>query len=87
MEIPAVSHYGNAENTMTLSFIGMELYYSYKTLVAFRYNGRLVVRENDWSTTTGKHLNLLDGGDKKSRVGAGEFFDLLNQAKREIEEK
>lgn len=57
---------------------GREYHFSYQTLVAFRRrrDGKLVVRQNDWSTTTGKHLNALDGGDKKSRVD-GEMFERM----------
>jgi hypothetical protein len=49
-------------------------WFSYKTLVAFRKTGNeRVVHENDWGTTSGKHLNAIDDGDKKSRVDDVEF--------------
>ncbi len=51
----------------------LTLYFSYQTVVAFRYNGKLVVRENDWGQTTGRHLNEIDGGDKSGRVSGEEF--------------
>ena len=38
-----------------------------------------VVHQNDWSNTTGKHLNWIDGGDKSSRVSADEFHRLWNE--------
>lgn len=46
---------------------GITLYYSYDTCVAFRgyIKNRgfcLCVRKNEYSTTTGKHLNWIDGG-------------------------
>lgn len=45
---------------------GIILYYSYKTIIAFRTSQTgLIVRQNEWSTTTGKFLNQLDGGNKK----------------------
>lgn len=50
--------------------------FSYKTIIAFAQGGRLVVRQNDWSNTTGKHLNLIDGGTpeaKKARMTSAEF--------------
>lgn len=54
------------------------IWFSYKTPVAFRgADGRRLVRVNDWSTTTGKHLNAIDGGDKKSRVKGDDFERLL----------
>lgn len=50
-------------------------WFSYKTLVAFqRIGGRKYVRQNDWSTTTGKHLNAIDGGNKKERLTEAEFY-------------
>jgi hypothetical protein len=57
---------------------GVEVWFSYQTPVAFRANGRLVVRENVWSNTTGRHLNLIDNGNKKERVSGEEFNRLWN---------
>lgn len=49
-------------------------WFSYQTLVAFqRCGGKRYVRQNDWSTTTGKHLNAIDGGDKKNRLSEQAF--------------
>jgi hypothetical protein len=50
------------------------LYFSYRTLIAYRHPraGR-VVSENVWGPTTGKHLNAIDGGDKKSRLDRSAF--------------
>jgi len=31
------------------------------------------VSENVWGPTTGKHLNWIDGGDKKSRLPYNQF--------------
>jgi hypothetical protein len=45
-----------------------DFYFSYKTLVAFTYNNQKHVIQNLWSTTTGKHLNWIDGGNKKERL-------------------
>ena len=65
----------------TLAFETKEgtFYFSYETLVAFRSNktGNLYVRENVWGTTTGKHLNWIDGGDKKTRLSRKAFEDAL----------
>ncbi len=50
--------------------------FSYKTIIAFACGGTVTVRQNDWSTTTGKHLNAIDGGSaeaKKARLTAAEF--------------
>lgn len=55
----------------------LEIWYSYETPVAFRFAGKRVVSENVWSSTTGKHLNAIDGGDKESRVPWEVFDDAL----------
>lgn len=88
--LPEVSNYGrySSDNygVNTLCFTdtkGRDFYFSYKTCVAFRANGVLTVRVNDWSTTTGKHLNWIDGGSKEAkarRVDGDKFQDMLNDA-------
>ena len=47
---------------------GRDYWFSYKTLIAFQSNGERIVRRNDWSQTTGKHLNAIDGGDKDAKA-------------------
>jgi hypothetical protein len=58
----------------------VSIWFSYKTPVAFSHLGRRVVRQNDWSTTTGKHLNEIDGGTHGNRVTGLEFEKLLAEA-------
>lgn len=49
-------------------------WFSYSALIAFQKNhGKQYVHVNDWGTTTGKHLNWIDGGNKKSRLTDEEF--------------
>ena len=48
-------------------------YFSYDTLVAFTGNDGLVIRENVWGNTTGKHLNWIDNGNKKERLTPEDF--------------
>lgn len=50
-------------------------YYSYNTLVAFRFKGKIYCRKNDWSVTTGKFLNQIEP-DKSRRFTKEEFHDL-----------
>lgn len=65
---------------LTRVYIGaVTLAFSYKTLIAFSVAGKRVVHQNDWSTTTGKHLNAIDGGDKASRVSHAEFERLFDE--------
>ncbi len=60
---------------------GNVFWFSYSTLVAFKtVAGQKVVRENEWGPTTGKHLNIIDDGDKKNRVSGDEFERLYAEA-------
>jgi hypothetical protein len=86
-EMPKYSNYGQYSNdnygAHTLCFTdkeGNDYYYSYQTLVAFRNSKHgLVVHKNDWGTTTGKHLNWIDRGNKNNRVDDETFHKLLNE--------
>ncbi len=56
---------------------GNDYYFSYNTLVAFRSNKTgLVVMENYWGNTTGKHLNWINR-DHSIRVDEDTFEKLL----------
>lgn len=70
----SISHPTDRPNYSVVYLGDKTLYFSYQTLIAFRAPGYgLVVRQNDWSATTGKHLNYIDGGDKSKRL-TGELF-------------
>ena len=59
----------------------LELYFSYETIVAFRERGnKVVVSQNFWSVTTGRHLNEIDGGRKEDRIDADAFQTGLDEA-------
>lgn len=78
--LPQWQTYGNYGAHALQLFIGdgRVVWFSYQTPVAFRgADGRRYVRVNDWSTTTGKHLNAIDNGDKRSRIPGVEFERLL----------
>jgi len=81
--LPTISSYGDyassnyGVNSLVVSFPNLDLYYSYKTVVAFTCNGETTVRENDWAQTTGKHLNWIDRGNKKTRISGVEFENQL----------
>ncbi len=57
----------------------LTLYFSYDTVIAFSDGQGRKVSENAWGTTTGKHLNWIDGGDKKSRLPRKQFEAELNK--------
>ena len=75
-------NYGNRDsssiNSLAFQLGDVTVYFSYETPVAFKAPGHgLVVRENDWGTTTGKHLNWIDSGDHKLRIPGFEFEEQL----------
>ncbi len=84
MELPSFDTYCDnttAANAQVFDIGYLRVWYSYKTPVAFMVLGQpKVVRENDWGPTTGKHLNAIDGGDKRSRVPSADFELLLAEA-------
>lgn len=60
-------------NARCLEMNGLKLYFSYETLIAFYHvETGLVVRENDWGPTTGKHLNAIES-DKRFRIPGDAF--------------
>ena len=50
---------------------GIYYYKSYNTIIAFEVDGMITARQNDWSTTTGKHLNWISS--KKYRLPSDKF--------------
>ena len=61
----------------------LKVFYSYSTPIALEIDGILKVSENQWSMTTAKHLTWIDNGNKKDRLKAEEFNQLLKQHKPE----
>lgn len=79
--MPKCWNYSN-RNTQSWAFQAgpIEMYFSYRTCVAFRdpATGRLLVCENDWGPTTGRHLNELDDDDRENRLPHSEFVQALD---------
>ena len=80
MNLPRINTYGQyssgnyGAHCLVVEMNGVTVWFSYQTPVAFRVQGKgLVVRQNDWGPTTGKHLNFIDGGHRGGRVNAEEF--------------
>jgi hypothetical protein len=70
-------------NTSHLDLGEVEIWFSYETPIAFRLaGGPPIVSENVWGTATGKHLNLIDGGDKRARLPRDEFVETLAKVQR-----
>lgn len=77
--LPTFETYGNYSSSnygahcLRFCVGSLSVWYSYKTPIAFYHPSTgTVIRQNDWSTTTGKHLNAIDT-DKKIRVTGEEF--------------
>lgn len=82
-ELPTIDSYGQyssanyGAHTLQVNMGGVMVWFSYKTPVAFVHPKRgRIVHKNVWGTTTGKHLNWIDGGNKKDRVDADTFESL-----------
>lgn len=85
--LPTITNYGQytsdnyGVNSLRVDVGPLTIWFSYRTPVAFHLDGRArVVRENQWGPTTGKHLNWIDGGNRKERVNSEEFERRFNEA-------
>ena len=65
------------------------IWFSYETPIAFLMclpnmhtpeEPWLWVRQNEWGTTTGKHLNMIDNGRKQMRIPGDRFVRQLDEA-------
>ncbi len=72
------------QNALRFDMESLTVWFSYRMPVAFaRPRGVLVVRENIWGPTTGKHLNAIDGGSRearRARVSEEAFTTMLGLA-------
>ena len=71
--------YSRGPNNNCVTIGNKDVYFSYETIIAFRADGRLYVHANDWSNTTGRHLNDIDGGDKAGRLKSADFRQKLKE--------
>ena len=89
MTLPRFRNYGDYSsdnygvNSLEFTIGNLSVYFSYKTPVAFSTPGRFVIRENDWGSTTGKHLNWLES-DKSKRISGVEFEEELKKVLERI---
>lgn len=71
-------------NKNTVRIGKLQLWFSYETPVAYKVGSEnIVVRKNDWSTTTGKLLNDLEP-DKSKRIDGQIFVEQLEKLVSEI---
>lgn len=77
----SISHPTDRPNFSRVDVGPLTVWFSYRTPIAFHtYETGQVVRENDWSNTTGKHLNNIDDGTpdaKKARISGAAFEEQL----------
>lgn len=77
------SYYNDRANAMQVRTNGITYWFSYQTCVAFQDGDGLRVVRNEWGPTTGKHLNLIDGGSReavKARMDLRKFNEELAKA-------
>lgn len=86
MRMPTIRSYRAypTANAMMLELgNGVTVWFSYSTPVAFETpTSGLVVRENSWGPTTGRHLAMIEAqcnADRRSRVSEAEFADLWDR--------
>jgi hypothetical protein len=86
MNLPKIGNYGQyssgnyGAHSLVVEVGPVTVWFSYRTPIAFQVDGHSqVVHRNDWSTTTGKHLNWIDNGNKKGRVDAETFEKLWTE--------
>ena len=81
------SYYGDSatsqNNAKLVTVDHVKFYFSYETLIAVEpLNSALIIRQNDWGPTTGKHLNAVDGGSKEAkakRLSSDDFMVAIKQ--------
>lgn len=70
---------GESPTQHTVSIGDLDLYFSYETVVAFETTGLgLIVSENIWSPTTGKHINVI-AGKNYPRSPREKFEEMLKE--------
>jgi hypothetical protein len=72
-----IAGYGNYSNNYGLNAIvvsvgNVDIYFSYKTIIAFRESGKLFISKNYWGNTTGKYLNAINP-NKSIRIESDKF--------------
>ena len=84
--LPRIWNYGRyssdnyGAHTLCVTVCGFNFWYSYETIIAFQIPGHgVIVSENCWGPTTGKHLNWVSPFYCK-RFPREEFEEKLNEA-------
>lgn len=73
-----VYHPTDRPNFCYVEHRGKTWYFSYSTCIGFRGSDGLIMSENQWGPTTGKHLNWIST-DRNKRLPYEEFQKLLEK--------
>lgn len=72
-------------NNCVMAIGNLTIYFSYETIIGFKYSPHMLnekycrmTSKNEWSKTTGTHLNNLEA-DHKLRVPHAEMMSKLNE--------
>ena len=77
--LPFSFNFGRGNRAHGVRVGDVTLYFSYETIIAFEAPGYgLVVSENVWSMTTGRHLNAINP-NKSIRLPRAKFEKLLDE--------
>lgn len=72
-----ITHTHIQSNFYSVDIKEIIIYFSYQTPIAFKHCGQLFISKNEWGTTTGKHLNIINR-DHKIRIDHEKLVYLLD---------
>jgi len=55
-----------------------DIWFSYETPIAVRVRGETYISNNEWSSTTGKHLNYISR-DKSIRIPHSDILKIIEE--------
>ena len=79
-----LENYSRGNNARLVTIGDLDLYFSYKTVIAFNYEGRTIGRVNEWGPTTGRHMNDVPGNAKEDRLNGEDFRNALGELTEEL---
>ena len=83
MSVGIGNYLDSSPNTIKVTIGALDIYFSYSTPVAYRTpEDGLVVAQNCWSRTTGRHLTAIDRGAREKRIDCEEFSRKLEDVLR-----
>ena len=71
-----IKHTHIQSNFYSVDIKDITIYFSYQTPIAFSHCGQHFISKNEWGTTTGKHLNIINK-DHKIRIDHSKLLALL----------